>query len=448
MSSRTLRVLLLVAALGVAFAGSYVIYGAERTLTATTTSAAAYAGQARAVVDDLHTLRAAQQAYVADGQGTDYWMQQAAERLARVDRGVADLAAAAASDASRAATQGAASALEKFRSLDLRARKYVESGQRLMASDVIFTDSLGALSSAMEHVETAAGTRQAESSAQVDELRSRQLYAGAGAVGFLLLLVLLLVPVPEAEVDVLTAMRALTDTAPLRPQPASAPASAPAAPARPPKEWLGDTESSARVISRMPAAPPPEPSISEAPAPPAPAAPAVAAPALPQIQLAPAPPAVDLPAAARVCAELARVLDAGDIPGLLSRAAEVLEAPGIIVWVADQQGAALFPLFAHGYPAQVLLRLGGLPTEASNATAAAWRTGQLLAVAGENGNAGALVSPIVTSSGCVGVLAAEVPSGREEREDVQALATIFAAQLATVVTPVAAADQQAAGGIG
>ena len=444
MSSRTLRVLLLVAALGVAFAGSYVIYGAERTLTATTTSAAAYAGQARAVVDDLHALRAAQQAYVADGQGTDYWMQQAAERLARVDRGVADLAAAAASDASRAATQGAASALEKFRSLDLRARKYVESGQRLMASDVIFTDSLGALSSAMDQVETAAGTRQAESSAQVDELRSRQLYAGAGAVGFLLLLVLLLVPVPEAEVDVLTAMRALTDTAPLRPQPASAPA----APARPPKEWLGDTESSARVISRMPAAAPAEPSIAEAPAPPAPAAPAVAAPALPPIHAAPAPPAVDLPAAARVCAELARVLDAGDIPGLLSRAAEVLEASGIIVWVADQQGAALFPLFAHGYPAQVLLRLGGIPTEASNATAAAWRTGQLLAVAGENGNAGALVSPIVTSSGCVGVLAAEVPSGREEREDVQALATIFAAQLATVVTPVAAADQQAAGGIG
>ena len=441
MSSRTLRVLLLVAALGVAFAGSYVIYGAERTLTATTTSAAAYASQARAVADDLHALRAAQQAYVADGQGTDYWMKQAAERLARVDRGVADLAAASGSDASRAATQSAASALEKFRSLDLRARKYVESGQRLMASDVIFTDSLGAWSSAMEHIETAAGTRQADSSAQVDELRSRQLYAGAGAVGFLLLLVLLLVPVPEAEVDVLTAMRALTDTAPLRPQPASAAA----VPARPAKEWLGDTESSARVIARMPAAPPVEPSIAEAPPPPAPA---VTTPALQQIHVPPAPPAVDLPAAARVCAELARVLDAGDIPGLLSRAAEVLEAPGIIVWVADQQGTALFPLFAHGYPAHVLLRLGGLPTEASNATAAAWRTGQLLAVAGDNANAGALVSPIVTSSGCVGVLAAEVPAGREARQDVQALATIFAAQLATVVTPVAAADQQAVGGMG
>jgi GAF domain-containing protein len=64
-------------------------------------------------------------------------------------------------------------------------------------------------------------------------------------------------------------------------------------------------------------------------------------------------------------------------------------------------------------------------------------------VAAEDGNPGALVSPIVTAEGCVGVLAAEISGGRESREDVRALATIFAAQLATVVSPVVAADQQA-----
>ncbi len=46
---------------------------------------------------------------------------------------------------------------------------------------------------------------------------------------------------------------------------------------------------------------------------------------------------------------MARVLDAGDLPGLLARAAGVLEAPGVIVWVADRAGHALFPLLTHGY---------------------------------------------------------------------------------------------------
>ena len=46
----------------------------------------------------------------------------------------------------------------------------------------------------------------------------RQFYAAAGAGGVLLFAVLLLAPVPEREVDVLTAMRALTERlAPGRP---------------------------------------------------------------------------------------------------------------------------------------------------------------------------------------------------------------------------------------
>ena len=46
-----------------------------------------YDAQARAVATDLMQLRTAQQGYVAQGQGTDFWMQRAAEHLSRVDRG-------------------------------------------------------------------------------------------------------------------------------------------------------------------------------------------------------------------------------------------------------------------------------------------------------------------------------------------------------------------------
>ena len=40
-----------------------------------------YDAQARAVATDLMQLRTAQQGYVAQGQGTDFWMQRAAEHL-------------------------------------------------------------------------------------------------------------------------------------------------------------------------------------------------------------------------------------------------------------------------------------------------------------------------------------------------------------------------------
>ena len=407
MTSRTLRILLLLTAFGAVIAGSLVTFGAERNLTLAATANAGFDAQARAVVDEMSRLRGAQQAYVADGQGTAYWMTQALGHLASVDRGLAELATAASTDATRSALQAAGASLEQFRGLDKRVRQYVQNNQSLMASDVIFTESLGALATAVEHVNAAGENERAIRASQMDGLRARQLYAVAGAAGLLLLVVLLLVPVPESDVDVLTAMRALTESAPLRPH-------ATAMPARPKAEVaVADEDSSARLIAR-----PSEPRVAAEP-----------------VQ------GVNFAAASRVCADLARVTNAGDVNAVLTRAAEVLSARGIIVWVADKPGVALYPMFAYGYPSAVLARLGAISTEANNATAASWRTGELLSVTGERDSPSALVTPIITSDGCVGVLAAELRPGREVREDVRALATIFSAQLATVVTPVAEVTQ-------
>ena len=52
---------------------------------------------------------------------------------------------------------------------------------------------------------------------------------------------------------------------------------------------------------------------------------------------------------------------------------------------------------------------------------------------------GAVIIPLMTSDGCVGVLSAEMKGGSEKDESSQALATIFAAQLATLVATPAAA---------
>jgi hypothetical protein len=439
-----------------------VIYSAGRAFDAAAGAAAGYATRAHATLGDLHGLRAAQQAYVAEGQGAEYWMRQAADRVARIERGIADLTAASGADA-RANLEGAVQSLTDFRALDARAREYVIQGRPVMASEVIFTDSLAALGRAAERLQAAIDAEGMARRSELDVLRARQIYAAAGAVALLLLLVMLLVPVPERDVDVLTAMRALTESAPLRATPA-APASA--APRAPSTEWVGDAESSARVISRTKVdsaqsaaaketapqhhgEPPDEvPAATPAVQAAGPAAPAgggpASAPAPAQPVAEPAAPAVDLPEAARICADLARVLDGGDIPALLARAAALLDAPGLIVWVIDRQSTALHPLLTYGYPTQVVMRLGSLPTDADNATAGAWRTGRLCALAGDNGTPGALVAPIVTGEGCIGVLAAEIAAGRESLAEIQALATIFAAQLATVVTPVASEQAQAA----
>lgn len=420
MSSRTLRVVLLLAAFGAVLAGSYVVFSSERALARSSTSGGTFAAQAGAALTELSALRTAQQAYVAAGQGSDYWMTQATERLASLDRAVSDLAAAASTDTTRSATQAAARALEQFRKLDGRARQYVRNGQVLMASDVIFTESLAALSGAAEQLEAARLHEETAGASEADRLRARQLYAGCGAIAVLLLVVLLLVPIPQPEVDVLSAMRALTEA----PAPKAHPAAAGAAPRARTSEWFGDEESAARVITRTPEspapAPPPDPMFAPVPSP------------------APAEPRVDLSAAARVCADMARVLDAGDIPALLSRAADLLDARGLIVWVADRAGSVLYPLFTHGYASQVVIRMGGIPGDADNATAAAWRSGESRAIGASSDAVSALVIPIITAEGCVGVLAAELSAGQESREDIRALSTIFAAQLATVVTPLEA----------
>jgi transcriptional regulator with XRE-family HTH domain len=142
--------------------------------------------------------------------------------------------------------------------------------------------------------------------------------------------------------------------------------------------------------------------------------------------------AADLLAAARVCTELGRVEDAGQIVPLLGEAAKVLRARGLIVWVWDSAGEELKPALVHGYSGKVRARLRGVSASADNLTAAAYRAAAPL------GRSGALAVPLLAASGCAGVLAIEVDNGREQETDVRALATFFAAMLTQFVASPAA----------
>jgi hypothetical protein len=141
----------------------------------------------------------------------------------------------------------------------------------------------------------------------------------------------------------------------------------------------------------------------------------------------------DILAAAHLCTEFGRVENSCDVQPLLQEAARILDAIGLIVWVWDPQVEELMPALSYGYSDKVLAQLPIIKRDADNATAAAFRSAQTCAIKGGEHDSGALAVPLLTSAGCAGVLAIELPHGTEQTRSVRAVATILAAQLAPLI---------------
>ena len=165
----------------------------------------------------------------------------------------------------------------------------------------------------------------------------------------------------------------------------------------------------------------------------------VAAPA--PIAASPTAAAVTLKAAADLATDFGRLRDASDLPQLLGRAADMMDASGIIVWLGNTTGADLQPVLAHGYSPQMLARIPPVPHSGNNAAAAAYRSSTLQIVMSRPGSAsGAVVAPLLAPDGCIGALSAEIRGGGETSDSVQALAAIFASHLAGLLAAAPAAD--------
>jgi hypothetical protein len=105
------------------------------------------------------------------------------------------------------------------------------------------------------------------------------------------------------------------------------------------------------------------------------------------------------------------------------------------VWAWDGKAAVLKPALAHGYSDKVLAQLPALSRDAHNATAAAFRSVQMCAVMGSETATGAVVAPLIGTTGCVGALAVELQHGNERNESARTIVTIFAAQISRLVAP-------------
>jgi hypothetical protein len=403
MRSRTVRrtlTLLAVVAIG---AAAYFYWTGEVLTRAILERADAFEERRSTAVRQTFELRSAQQAYVAAGQSEAFWFEKAATEISALRATLASLKAATTAAAAHAALDEAAGALEEFEEGDRRVRNYASSGQKLLASDVIFSDGLAAaarIGSALDQAREAAV--RADAAVTEGLFRDRLMAAGAAAILGLLVL-FLLTPVPVAPVE--TSLEQ-------------------AVPAGDPGGL--DLRPAFKAERAAESTPPPGP---------VPAAP------MPTVAATPQPAGIEIQSLADVCTDLARLTDTSAMPAILERTAETLDAAGLVLWVIAADGKELVAIAAHGYPASVVSRMGSLPIDAENATAAAFRTASLQTVTADGLANGAIAAPLVSPAGCLGVLSAEVRHDGHRQPARLAAASIVAAQLATLVAPPAARSE-------
>jgi len=356
-------------AIGVA---ALLLVRSEQRINSIVESGRVFDQHARDAIDAFAEARVAQQAYVAAGQCIGFWMPKVTASSERANAALTALRSAAGPQALTAADKALESA-KAFADIEQRVREYLKTGQQLMAGDVVFTEGTQAATTAMRQVETARQEEAQAVDATVAMLRNQEAIAlgAAGAVAGLIVLVLVFVPKAKIEpADTLS----IAPARPAAPEPVAAPAA-------------------------------PEPTMTDT-----------------------------FMAAATLATDFGRVRDVDDLTRLLSRAAELMDASGLMVWMAADATSDLRPVLAHGYSADVLARIPAMPRTADNAAAKAFRSSTLQIVLRRPGKStGAVVAPIVLANGCVGALSAEIRHGAETSEATQALATLFAAQLATVV---------------
>jgi CHASE3 domain sensor protein len=440
MHSRAARLILLLLFFIALSTATYLFWKGESAAAAQTADARRFDESTRVAEHALLDMRAAQRAYVAAGQSGDGWVQKVADGVQKIREASTELRGTATAPQAQTSFDEMRSTLDDFVKVDRRAIEYLKRDQRPLASDVIFADGVELTDAALAALARGREAELVARDAVVAEAGRRSLFAIAAGAAAAMLAVLLLVPGQAA------AAPAIVDSSHRAAVPSIHPVetAAQVQDVRVPEDW-GPARA---AMAGEPAStngdlPAPEPvEVEES----APVELSNVERAVAEYQAPPAD-STDFAGLASLCNDLARVVDTRALPSLLDRAAGVLDASGIILWIADPDGRELNPIFAQGYPQQLVNRLGTIPREAENATAAAFRTSLLQTVMADQISPGAIAAPLVTSGGCVGVMAAEVRHDGERQDVKLAAATIVAAQLATLVGPPAARSaSRAAGG--
>ena len=379
MQKHTNRLIVAAVLIAAAAIGGFFVFTAHQRTAVVDATADDVASRIDRMIATAGDIASAQQAYVAPGQPDQPWFDRGAMLLQQFGQD-----AAAIRPLLRSNDASALADVEKtFKSIvaiDGRVREEMQQGQNLLAADLIFSeghDTVAGLVMALRSLDLSERQTVAAQRASVE----REQWGALGGVAVIWAAGLLtLVPVRAGS-----GMR----------EPESV--------NREPSD-LEHPDAGSRI---------PDPGRV----------------LLPNSGLVPS--TVDLSAAADVCGAFARTADTAALREALARAAAVLDARGIVVWMGA--GEELFPALSHGYDERVVERLGPIPRDAANVTAEAWRTARIRTVASNQMFDGALAAPIVGVNGCIGVFAAEVRHAREEDAATRAVAAMIAAQLAGIL---------------
>jgi hypothetical protein len=373
MRKRTNRLIVAVVLIAAGIAGGFFMFTLHMQAEAALAASADVSARVERMIATARDIASAQQAYVAPGQPNQPWFERSATVLRRFADDLATLRPRLRSADGARVADDMGRALQALIVIDDKAREDLVDEQSLLAADLIFSEGREAVESLIATAHRLSTAEQSVAASQRASLEDQQ-WAVLGIVGAMWMVGLLML-VPRVAL--------------------------PGAHAAQPTD-AGLSLSMLRPIAG---------------------------------DAADTPASIDLAAAADVCASLARVTDVASLPDALAKAAAVLDANGIIVWMAA--GDELFPALAYGYDDRLLARVGAIPRHAENVTADAWRSATTRTVAADGVSRialGALAVPLCGTSGCVGVFAAEVRHGRESDPSTRAVATMIAAQLASVVS--------------
>lgn len=396
MGRRSIRFSLFVLALLATAGLGYRVVDDERALATARQDGASLDQAAEETLSALLDVRGSMYAYVAPGQGTDFWGKRATTLLDSLRQRLVMLDAAVSS--SGGSLSESLDGVDQLAAADKRARQYADRGELLLAGDVLFTEVRDLLNAVTEQVTTARHSLHSQSESRVAGIRQQQAMLAAVGAGLWAFVALLLLPGGKPQV------------------------------VKEPGEWrheLADT-----LKKTAPAADElnldikkDEPVITE-PAP---------------IVVAVAPPGPDLKLVAAICGDLSALTDVGALSGALERASEAIGAKGLIVWVSSNDGSSLSPVATHGFEARVVDRIGAIDRASANLTAEALRENAPRVSEGTAKAGAALAVPMCGPNGPFGVLSAELQMGQAADDARVAVASIFAAQLATLTAPLPAA---------
>jgi hypothetical protein len=340
----------------------------------------------RDVINGVADVRMSQAAFVATGQDIAFWAPKATAAAENVVGSVALLRSAATTERARAALDAAATKATLFAAIGQRARDYLEQGMPVMAGDVVLSD--GGETAAVLVGQIEAGRAAEQQAADTDEIsqRKREAVAATAAAAIALLSIVLLTPRVK-------------------------PAASSIAPQEPELDVAASSsgEDTLSLASVRPAG-------------------------------------ASMRAVSKLCTDFGRVSDVEGLNSLLGQAASLMETSGLVVWVGSPDGSELQPALAHGYTPEMLARMPTLRRSADNAAAAAFRSGKLQIVLAQGSTSGAIVAPMLSSRGCVGVISAETRKGAETSESLQAMAAIVAAQLAGILRTTSETNEERATG--